>query len=804
MGIDLHLLAYAVSVLLIVGAVRRARRLPEVRTRGSVVGCVLWGIALIAWVAYDAAGLVRCALAPWLSLVATVLFAGVSALTLIAPGIRSGRARTALAVVRPLVIVLCAPLALLLIEVTYGPIDPLADPAPLAFARDADLLWLNLGLVGMGLACAWFVGQRRSGAALLYLGACLIWGIANYFLSLFKGQTVLPADVLALSTAVEVSAGYVYFVGDAAVGSLCAFLVAAGVLALLPSPRPTRITAPLSLIVGLACAVLLVHWYDTHDLKQDYGVTVDVWATRDSYVRYGSVPCFLQRMQEVVPESPDGYDTAAANRLQTELAAAWSERHPAQAADAVDTADAAEDAAGALDADAGGSTDAASATGASEVAGASDARAASERPSVIAIMNESFSDLGLYEGVEGYAGIEGRLSSLGAFQRGQAYTSARGGGTCNSEFEYLTGSTLGSMGGGVYPYMFYDLGKAESLPRYFSALGYDTTAIHPEAPTNWRRDMVYEQMGFDRFISRSDFPADAEQLRGMTTDRATYDVILDRLRTTDADQAQFIFDVTLQNHGGYDTGLLDEYPYDEVRVNGQAIEGMSEYLSCIDASLDDLEYLLAELRELDRPVLVVFFGDHQPGFNDALAQASTGLSESEMSLSQVQERFATPYLIWANYDVTEAAANSLDDSEPSDGFAAASGQADELSGRLTVHDGAGLRSGDVRGETASERSKGSAEWRDLSLGYLMAQTVQAAGLPLTQYQQALLQLEETMPAVNLNGYMTSGGAWFWIGQESAALQAYDDYAALQYANLFDPEGNAAFATFERSAERLGL
>ncbi|MBS5479465.1 MAG: hypothetical protein KHY83_12510, partial [Coriobacteriia bacterium] len=94
---------------------------------------------------------------------------------------------------------------------------------------------------------------------------------------------MLPADALALSTAAEVSAGYVYFVGDAVVQALCVLLAAAGVLAILPSPRLTRLIVPANLIVGLACIALLVNWYDTHDIHDEYGVTVDVWATRDSY-----------------------------------------------------------------------------------------------------------------------------------------------------------------------------------------------------------------------------------------------------------------------------------------------------------------------------------------------------------------------------------------------------------------------------------------------------------------------------------------------------------------------------------------
>ena len=67
-------------------------------------------------------------------------------------------------------------------------------------------------------------------------------------------------------------------------------------------------------------------------------------------------------------------------------------------------------------------------------------------------MNESFSNLNMYDGVEGYEGTT-YVDSLDALLRGTLYVSARGGGTCNTEFEFLTGSSLGMIGGGVYPYM---------------------------------------------------------------------------------------------------------------------------------------------------------------------------------------------------------------------------------------------------------------------------------------------------------------------------------------------------------------
>ena len=67
---------------------------------------------------------------------------------------------------------------------------------------------------------------------------------------------------------------------------------------------------------------------------------------------------------------------------------------------------------------------------------------------------------------------------------GDVYVSAMGGGTCNSEFEFLTGASMGNMGGGVYPYVLYDLDGAESLVSYFDALGYATHAVHPAENTN--------------------------------------------------------------------------------------------------------------------------------------------------------------------------------------------------------------------------------------------------------------------------------------------------------------------------------
>ncbi len=667
------------------------------------VGAVVWGLLLLLWCAGIAAGVVACP-NPGLPLFEAVLLGCASGVCTLAPVLRA-RWHKALAVARPCLVVLAVPVALFVLEWPYN---------QRLFAMEPGIALLNLALVGGGLLAWWLVCQRRGGAVVAYVAACLAFGLADYFVCQFKGQTILPADLLAIGTAAQVSSGYSYVLGTEAVCAVCVFTAFAALMALMPSPRLTRLRVAVNLVAGLAVAALLVAWYDTHDLSADYGVEVDVWSTRESYETFGTVPSFLQRMQEIEPSAPAGYSAEAAARLQSDLAAAWDADHP------------------------GYPQTLAEAYAYQERTTGSD-----ELPTVVVVMNESFADLSAYPGVEGYDGLSA-FDAIDAVWRGQVFTSVRGGGTCNSEFEYLTGATLGSLGGGVYPYMFYDLGGVESLPAYFSALGYATAAVHPAEAANWRRDVVYNQLGFDQFLSEAQMPEDAATLRDLITDRVTYDAVLDLLRADDA--PQFVFDVTLQNHGGYDTGLLDAYPYDGVTVDGTAIEGMSEYLSCIDASQQDLGYLLEELSQLDRKVILVFFGDHQPGFNDQIAEAAYGVSVDDLSLDQVQQRYETPYLVWANYDL----------------------EAPDLDGSCGT---------------------------DLSLGYLMAQTAYAAGLPLTEFQKALLQLQAEMPAVNLNGYRDADGTWYWIGQDGPAKEAYDAYALLQYADLFDSEGNQAFDAF---------
>ena len=324
---------------------------------------------------------------------------------------------------------------------------------------------------------------------------------------------------------------------------------------------------------------------------------------------------------------------------------------------------------------------------------------------------------------------------------GDVYVSAMGGGTCNSEFEFLTGASIGNMGGGVYPYVLYDLEGVENLASYFRGLGYGTHAIHPAEASNWRRDRIYDQLGFDSF---DDITAmgDADTLRDLVTDRATYERALQKI--DEGAGPQFVFDVTLQNHGGYDTGLVP--PDKQVHLDAEAAASpeVDEFLSYIKQSDEDLRWLVDELNARDEPTIVVFFGDHQPGFADWLLERTYGKSVEEATAEEVQQRYRTPYFVWAN----EAAREQYGD-------------------RLKK-----IEDADVT-----------------SLNYLSALLREAAGLPETSRSRWLEQARAALPVVNLNGYRSADGTWHWFGEEEsgAAVEALHDYTIVQHDQLFNKD-----------------
>ena len=588
-------------------------------------------------------------------------------------------------------------------------------------------LMLEWAIVTLLIAAFFFISQRRAGLPAFI--AFFFWavGIAEHFVITFKSMPIAPGDLSALSTAMAVAGtGYSYILtpfclyGLAFMG-LSVFLSRAAAL-LAPDrsglPRKVRVRTVIAGILCLVCVgahVTMIDYYHTLNIQ------VYTWRPLESYYRQGFLPSFISGAQTIKPPVPKGYNIGTAKDLTSEYAARFDESE-----------------------------------GASVERAQAVAQFEEKKPAIVTIMNETFSDLSIYQNLHsGYQGPQFYKSLSDTLQRGTLYVSAYGGGTCNTEWEYLSGNSMAFLGSGVYPYTIYDLTRSASLSEQFRDMGYKTTAIHPNHGTNWNRENVYRDFGFDQFLTIQDFQ-DAEKLRGMVTDDATYDRIIEMLEQDDS--PQFIFDVTMQNHSGYDTGMLPLDKQVDYPIDGVSDPEVNEYLALIEESDRALEEFIGKLRELDRPVVLVFFGDHQPFFPDEFNEA---WFPGEDPAVHAERLWQTDYIIWANYDVAGRDQESRVD--------------------------------------------------DLSTNYLGSVMMDLIGAPMTDWQKAHISLRAALPAINSTGYEDADGRWYLSsmaahpeefpkdGAGAAATTARGDYAMMQYFELFRDGKNIYTKNFQSAA-----
>ncbi len=355
-----------------------------------------------------------------------------------------------------------------------------------------------------------------------------------------------------------------------------------------------------------------------------------------------------------------------------------------------------------------------------------------EYPNIIVIMDEAFSDLAV---LGDFSTNEDYMPYLHSLQEGAENTitgivnvSVCGGNTANSEFEFLTGNTMAFLPQGSIPYQQYITDEIPALPSYLKSLGYETVATHPYYASGWERNTVYPVLGFEDSIFIDEYNRNND-VRQYVSDDACVDKIIDLYEQKEQGTPLFVFNVTMQNHGGY-TDLYENFTPD-ITVDGVDNLALEQYLSLIKLSDEALEKLITYFSRQEEKTVVVFFGDHQP--NDTVASPIlqlNGMSTKTMTEEEQKLRYQVPYVIWANYDIEEA--------------------------------------------TGVETS----------LNYLAAEVLSAAGVETNAYQNYLLELKESYPAISAVRVLCEDGRDTNVAEEKDAL---NEYQSLQYYQLFDWE-----------------
>ena len=274
-----------------------------------------------------------------------------------------------------------------------------------------------------------------------------------------------------------------------------------------------------------------------------------------------------------------------------------------------------------------------------------------DTPHIIVIMNESFGSV--HKMIKTNSPVTPYFDSLTGVIKGNLYVNTFGGGTANTEFEFLTGMTIGNYPYPVMPYNNFVRKDKYSLAKYFNNLGYKTIAMHPYTATNYHRDKVYKRFGFSELLFYDDFK-NKKYIRNYVSDKSMYEEVISRFESVnESKQKLFLFGITMQNHSGY-----KRFQYQKVlslMTNYKNREAVDSYLSLMKLSDEALEFLINYLDTVEEHVILLFFGDHNASFGTDINK----LVYDDSLDYECTNAYVTPFFIYDNKNRQDGFINDI-------------------------------------------------------------------------------------------------------------------------------------------------
>jgi hypothetical protein len=346
-------------------------------------------------------------------------------------------------------------------------------------------------------------------------------------------------------------------------------------------------------------------------------------------------------------------------------------------------------------------------------------------------MNESYADLHSLGDFSTVFPVMNYYKSLNKNTiKGNLSVSVLGGGTCNTEFEFLTGLNMAFLPSGVMAYSHYIKDDLESMATVLQEQGYTPIAFHPGKASSWDRDKIYPNLGFETFYTVEDMDNPVYMRGAYVSDASDYDFVMKLFEEKDPDEKLFLFNVTIQNHGGYMLDTVGMKEWVAMRGDYRKYNQAEQYLSLMRASDLALKELITYFEQVDEPTMIVFFGDHQPNVETEFIEDLVGKPWTSFNMDEVQSRYTVPFFIWCNYDIEEAYYDSI------------------------------------------------------SVNYLSTLAMEVAGVEMPAYNQYLSKLYGTLPAVNSLGYKDAEGLWHYFREENDLTPYLNGYEMVQYDYLF--------------------
>ncbi len=543
---------------------------------------------------------------------------------------------------------------------------------------------LNVGgiFICTMICMCWFNSTRRAVDVVM-----CVWppmAIAFYFVYHMRGEPLQLIDLLSLSTAAEVAGNFSVPYSRGIAVDIILTLVLMGLVLQFRDARvvwkkPARILMRAGVFAGMIVSAWL---YLNCNWNGGLGILTDLFAPIKTYKEYGTTVGFFCVAKYMRLTAPDGYSVSKAKEIAEK---ACEEETPNTVSDV-------------------------------------------KPVNIIAIMNESWADYRMLGDLDADPEVMPYYDSMKENTiKGHTLVCITGGGTAKTEYEFLTGNSVKRFPGMV-PYVSYFTHDQYSLVSTLEAQGYATAAMHPYKGSNWKRPGAYKLLGFDTFFTEEDFDEDAGRVRNFISDQANYEKIIEVLENKEEGQPFFLFDITMQNHGGFTSGKVPTW----ITINGYEDEEdeAERFLSLERASDDALKYLIEYFKDYDEPTLIVMFGDHYPALPDEFSEHLSGAKYDDLDPSEQINYYSTPFFIWANYDIPE--------------------QEDVLT----------------------------------SCNFLGTLMLEQTGLEMPHYNYYLKDLMKDIPALNHMGYFDSDRKFhLWKEGEQDELVKEWEYECLQYNNL---------------------
>ncbi len=451
------------------------------------------------------------------------------------------------------------------------------------------IIFLNVLPVTL-LACFFYFLTGRAWAAFFLSAApCIILSVVDFYKITIRAETLVASDLGLIHEFVGIISNYTITLSGRGCLAIAAVVAGTAFAAVfmrgrLKNPR-VRVSGSVLSLAAIITLLFTVYFSDGlygRLVNEAAAREVDMWVEQNVFTSKGFLYSFLHSVPDAFPTPPEGYSEELARDV--------------------------------LDGSGDGSID------------------PEKRVNIIAVMLEAYADLSEFEEVPVYDWVYEPLQELRSESlHGHLLSNVYGGGTVDTERNFLTG----------YPHSQEYRTPTDSYIWYLRENGYYAEGLHPGDSWFYNRKNVERNLGMESFYFLEDFP-DSNR-----TDDFFFRALTELYNGRDAAVPYFNFSVTFQNHGAYsDASTGDTACLEAEGMSAGTYNILNNYLTGIADTSRRMLDLVDSLRDDSEPVVVVFFGDHQPFLGNALGEL--GVNMDLGTEEGFFNYYSTPYIIWAN------------------------------------------------------------------------------------------------------------------------------------------------------------